>query len=186
MSTIIFDVDGTVLDLHTPWVKEYNRLTGSDLRLHQITDWYIPPFMPKLSEKEIVAIIADPLIYDEVEPIPGVWEVIEQLRKEQHTVLFASDCYPSLFRAKFMCLKRHGFLVEREDFWSVPIKYKHLLKCSAIIDDHNGIVNDHPNGILYCQPWNKWARMTPGKQFIYNWLDVDGAIETIYDVVFDD
>ena len=137
------DVDGVVADLHTVWVDIYNQQTGDTLRVSEITDWAVPPFMNKLSHYEAVQIIKDPSIYDYVEPIHGAIEAIEAIRAADMQPLFVTHCYRRQFRAKLNWLRRNGFTHHDDEVIAVSSEYKWVIGTDVLIDDNTRTVQSH-------------------------------------------
>ncbi len=175
MSLIIaVDVDDTVADLLTPWLRRYNERFPDEAVYktpEDVGSWNLVDAMPEHHRDPFWAML-DPSIYnrDEVQPIPGALEAVQRLRT-MGRVVFVTSCvgFTASVNAKFHWLVRHGFLPDakrhggQQDF--VPMIDKSLIKANFLIDDgpHNiqrfqgGLREDGRAGILIEHPHN-WSQ----------------------------
>lgn len=150
---ILFDIDGTIADLHTAWVKKYNHMTGNTNTVDDVTEWYIPNVLPDLTHEEHYEIISNPYIYVDVEPYPGALEFVEKHRK-YYQVGFVSHCPYSVVEAKFFWLKRFGFTHKFDEFLPMNSTMRRAMKVIALYDDRTETLNGLDHGWLIDRSWN--------------------------------
>jgi 5'(3')-deoxyribonucleotidase len=152
MSIVAFDVDGVVADLHTPWLKRYNKEYKDNLQAKDITHWEMQKFVK--SQCTNICKYLDPTIYSEVLPIPGALKAVNIARKEGHRVIFVTSVLTIQAGMKFTWLNEHGFDVQRHDY--VEAKDKSLIKADLLIDDYEGNLETFDGSrALFSQPWNQ-------------------------------
>ena len=179
---LIVDVDGCVLDLHTPWIAWYNEISGDNLSIEDITSWTIFPYMHRVSRAKVMGFVQDPYVYDHlVQPYPGAVEVINDLRRLGVNVLFASHTYRTVYAAKYDCLLRNGFLSKPDQFLAVPGQWKHLLQCDAIVEDNLETALSCRNSLIIKRPWNTEAPIW--MPFMVNWYDTEFAVSMLASVL---
>lgn len=147
---ILVDVDSTVADLMTEWLRRYNIDYRDNLSAEHITDWDMTQFVKR--EAKIYDYLKLPSLYHSVNPIKGAKKGVDYLREMGWRVVFVSA---GLWNAnkKFEWLKKHGFLASEKDF--VVAYDKSLVQGDVLIDDKIDNIKDFRGaGILFTQPWN--------------------------------
>lgn len=158
-STIAIDVDGTVADLHTPWLARYNRDFDDTLTIDKITDWALGAFVKPECGTGIFEYLHDPSIYDDVKPIPGALNAVLRLRNMGHRVIFVTSCNKHMSGRKFQWLADNGFIdtmygTISKDY--VEAHDKSLIRADVLIDDYAGnFAGFRGDNVLFLQPWNK-------------------------------
>lgn len=150
---VLFDVDGTIADLHSAWVYQYNKITGNHNRPDDITEWYVPAILSDLTQEQHVEIISDPGIYQRVRPYQGALAWVDSFR-EHYTIGFVSDCFPSNVQAKYEWLVDNLFLTREDFFISANSQQRSLIHCEALFDDRVDSVQNANYGWLVDRPWN--------------------------------
>jgi len=176
---IAFDVDGVLLDIHTPWIAWYNQEYGDSLTVDDVTDYYVPAFMPKANLADVMAFIQDPILYDELaQPIPGALDVVTDLQRRGAEIVFVSHTYPSVYDAKIRALMRYGFLANPAQYIACHSKYKYLVAADALIEDCEQTAIQHPGGMVFSRPWNQEAQAYI--PFISSYRPLDYVANLIY------
>lgn len=176
---VALDVDGVTLDIVTPWLKIYESRTGHHLKHDDIRTWMVSETATELSMAEHFEIIRDPRLYEQVQPYPGVVEAVELLKEHNFLVLFISDIFPGVYKAKSECLMRHGLMSFDRDLLGIQSHFKKNFMCGALVDDKPETVYAHQNGVMMLQPWNANILIPEGKGLIYTWLNPEHALDTI-------
>lgn len=160
--TILVDIDGVVANLLPAWVEIYNQRYNDDLRPGDITQWNMTQFVKPECGKDIYKILFEEELYEQVDPIPGAREGIEQLRETGHRVVFLSSGNEVSRGAKIRWLREHGFIepasqnpnargvinAEEED--------KELIRGDLMIDDYVGnLEQTEMPGVLFGAPYNQ-------------------------------
>jgi 5'(3')-deoxyribonucleotidase len=157
---IALDVDGILLDLHTPWLARYNRDYNDSLRVEQVTDWSIHKFVKPECGKKIYAYLDDdnPFndIYKVVNPIAGALQFVKTCR-DIGDVIFVTCPTEKSMGARYHCLKRHGFFNGTDDPQAqyIECKRKELIKADFLVDDcYDNCKSFGRNSIMFIRPWN--------------------------------
>jgi 5'(3')-deoxyribonucleotidase len=160
MLTIAIDIDGTIADLISVWLKEYNLDYHDNLRPSDITAWETHLFVKPECGKSIYTYLEWAEIYDEVLPIDLQNSVvaIERMRFLGHRVVFLTTSTLGASGAKFRWLVKHGFLDKKNMKDYVEATDKLLLRADILIDDKPSTCKAwYESGrfpILFTQPWN--------------------------------
>ena len=170
---IICDVDGTIADLHTPWLHRYNTRSGDILTKEGITSWHMSDFVMPEWRDRFFDILREPDLYNDVFPINGALPAIQELQRK-HRVVFTTSCVKGMADQKWEWLERHGFLPKRYSHKDLVITAdKSLLLGDLIIDDNFGHCKDfRGDALLFDQPWNRKAFTDPWCRRVGGWVDV--------------
>lgn len=141
--TVFVDVDGVAADLETAWLARYNEAYMDDLRPEDLGGWRMDDKVKPECGTKIYDYLEDPDLYDEVEPVEGALEGVDQLRRRGLHVVFATSSPNGSAGAKLRWLLKHGFLPAirvgstHPDY--IEIHSKGLLRGDILIDDgpHN-------------------------------------------------
>jgi len=156
---IAFDVDGVLNDLHTPWVKLYNKLSGDTLKVESIFDYDIRKFVLPSWKNKILELLNTPGLFLHAPIAEGAVEVVKKLLDAGHEVIFVSAFNPFYQSApeKGQWLEEHfsGIMTVGENIFFCSKKY--LVKFDILIDDspkNLELLSMKQMGILWNQPWN--------------------------------
>ena len=118
MKTIAVDVDGTVADLHTVWLARYNQDYNDNLQSNEIIAWNIHEFTKPECGKRMYEYIEYPSIYDDVLPINGSLEVINELKAKRKDlrIIYVTNSTLGTAGRKYTWLKHYGFLDKLDDY----------------------------------------------------------------------
>lgn len=139
---IAIDVDLTIVDTLTPWIKWFINKTGIPFGKEDITQYYIGSLM-KAKTKDYGIDGFDPNdywripdLYDYLSPLYDAYEVINSLIDDGLDIVFVSKCYPEHIDSKKDFLMAH--------FGQVPFvstSEKYMVRYDYFIDDHlNNII----------------------------------------------
>ncbi len=165
---IAIDIDGTLLDIHTPWLAKYNKISGDNLQPKDIKCYYFGDVVKPAYSQSIYS-MRTPDLYDYATPIPGAQCAIEKLKKDHQLVIISHDS------AKFARYKADAI---REYFQVNDIvfaKEKSCVRYDILIDDNP---KNNPD-ILFHQPWNSYAATRVGCYRANGWGDVVFAVKHI-------
>lgn len=127
---ILVDLDGIVVDLLGPWIREYNALYGDNLTLDQVDSWHLDECV-KCTKEEMLAIIQRPGYFDSLPPLPGAVAGVRALIAMGHDVKIATaPCGADSARAKLAWIERYF-----PGTGSFLCNDKHWIKADLIIDD---------------------------------------------------
>jgi 5'-nucleotidase len=175
---IALDVDGVLLDLHTPWLARYNRDYNDSLSVEQVTDWSIHKFVKPECGKRIYDYLDDE-IYNLVHPIPGALEFALSCR-EIGDVIFVTCPTETSMGARYHCLKRRGFFngIDDPQAQYIECKRKGLIKADFLVDDcYDNCKNFGRNSIMLIRPWN--AKLAHANYDISSAVTYADVIKTI-------
>jgi len=128
---ILIDLDSTVADIQTPWLRLHNEATGDGLELEDITSW--DTHLHCRSGAKVYEVIERPGFYSSLQPLPGAVEAVRKLWS-MHDVLIVTAT-PTAHGAaeKIEWVQRHlPFLTKRQ---VIVGHEKHLIRADALIDD---------------------------------------------------
>lgn len=158
---ILVDVDGVVADIHTAWLRSYNRDYNDTLQVSDIKAWAMHEFVKPECGKNIYRYLNFPDFYDDVLPIEGALEGVQILRDFGYRIVFVSAGFHEA-KARWLC--KQGFCVEfpyPDRSWSTPTDLilandKSLIRGDYLIDDRpDNLFGHSARGILFDQPWNQ-------------------------------
>lgn len=157
LDVLAIDVDGVVADLHPVWLARYNKDYNDNMTVEDWTEWNIENLVKPECGQKIFEYIREPNIYDEVKPIEGALEKIQDL-KNYHRIIYVTSSEPSVSGRKYYWLKEHGFVKNRMDY--VEALDKTLICARYLIDDDFYNVKNFTHGsnrfgILFDQIWNR-------------------------------
>lgn len=146
------DIDGTLLDIHTPWLAEYNRRSGDDLRVDQIIIWNAHLLMkPPWAEKYYT--YRTPELYEDVQPLPGAVEGVAALAEAGHTLVAITADGPEFVPVKQRLLEAYFPGIQHMVFSE---RKRNTVKIDLLIDDAR---HNEPD-ILLVRPWSKRSKTT--------------------------
>lgn len=160
------DVDGTVADLHTEWLKRYNREYKDTLEVKDWDTWDITTKIKKECGNKIFNYLLDPDLYDIVKPIQDSAQGVMIIRNEGHKILFISTCVPGTEKPKIDWLKRYGYIKSDKEFFSTG--EKQYIAVDVLIDDRPATLHALSKTtlpVLVTQPYN----MTENFLRLNNW-----------------
>jgi 5'(3')-deoxyribonucleotidase len=157
---VLVDVDGTVADIHVPWLGMYNADYHDRLTLAHITKWEMHELVKPECGRKIYKYLEDPKLYEKAPVIEGALNGVNTLRKMGHEIVFVSAGF---YFSKVEWLGKYGFL--SSDDWRnaedvVIASNKGLIKGDVIIDDYPKNL-DRAGAfmkILFRRPWNVGSR----------------------------
>jgi 5'(3')-deoxyribonucleotidase len=154
---VLVDVDGTVADIHVPWLGMYNADYHDRLTLAHITKWEMHELVKPECGRKIYKYLEDPKLYEKAPVIEGALSGVKQLRANGHKVVFVTA---GVYESKVLWLARNGFLLLEN--WRnatdvVIASDKSLIMGDALIDDYPVNLTNSPAFLkfLFGRPWNK-------------------------------
>lgn len=166
------DIDGVVADLLPEWVRWYNMDYEDELDWKSVNKWSVHEFVKEDCGKNVYKYIANPRIYDNVEPIENsVWGV-KKLRDMGYTVYFITHTPAGCEGRKYKWLNDNGFEVKPEEYYEASDKSpdKSLFATDFLIDDKDkNVEHAHGQGIVFTQEYNKELIGYPR---VNNWAEI--------------
>jgi 5'(3')-deoxyribonucleotidase len=166
------DVDDVLLDLMPRWLQEYNEEWDDALHVQDITSWDFYKFVLPACGKRIYNILS-PEMYDDVIPLVGARQFVQDIRDRGHTPRYITACgdpaktklHKAFAAAKWDCLLRHE--VAQEGELLLPGRDKSRAPVDMLIDDRIANVESFRNGlgVLFTQPWNRSSHLTRARSF---------------------
>lgn len=158
------DVDGTVADIHTPWLSLYNSDYGDNLQLDQITDWGIHKFVKPECGKDIYKYLRMGALYESAKPIKGAQTAVALLRHHDVRVVLITACVPGTAETKREWLARHQFFDSDDEYHKdyIVCSDKRLIDCHVLIDDGpDNVRSFFGKRLLFDRPWNRHVTEVP-------------------------
>ncbi len=164
----LIDIDDTIADLITVWLRRYNRKYKDNLKKESLTDWNLALFTKPECGNRIFEFIESPNLYNYIKPMPLALDGISALRNLGFEIVYNTYSTNGAAGSKFRWLQKHGFW-KKEDHY-IETKSKFLIKGDLMIDDgwHN-IEKFAGFSLLIDQPWNRKFNH-PNR--MYDWKDI--------------
>lgn len=140
---IAVDVDLTVFDTISPWLRWFDNLAGIKTNPKNLVQYDLIPYFKSVLESRGIHNV-NPFsfwfqkdLYDEMEPIEGCKEKLKELHEQGNKIVFVSKCEPEHLRSKKKALEYYfpfmsGFIDTGD---------KQYCKYDALIDDNVSLVN---------------------------------------------
>jgi 5'(3')-deoxyribonucleotidase len=159
---ILVDVDGTVANLNTEWLRRYNLDYQDNLTPDDLKEWEMTKFVKPTCGAKIYDYLDSPDLYDRVLPVPGSQMGVRLFRNWGHRVVFASAGVGAASN-KLHWLQEWGFYPGKHAQDFVSIYDKSLLRADFLIDDRDQNIVDFGDlrSILIDAPHNRtlqWQR----------------------------
>ncbi len=176
--TVGVDVDGVLADLHTEWLRRYNRDFNDTLTSEDVTDWNISDFVkPEALVKNANGIaplfqyLQDPDLYECTPEILGARAGLEYIRKRDHDVVLVSSCVMNQADMKMRWVVDHKM---------VKPASKQYLKVDALIDDRDKNVKETQGyRVLFDSPWNWKSDPNDYDYRMLSWANIEETVDRI-------
>lgn len=151
MRTILLDIDGVFIDIHTPLLEAANREFGTAYTLSSVTDFDFRKCLRREHGEWILkTYFQNPELYDDKEPDPSALRTVEYWRDHGYRVLAVSAPMDGHVQSKWRFLRR---------FFPINDIYicgdKNLVQGDVLIDDAAHNLNEWPGPIIcFNKPWN--------------------------------
>jgi 5'(3')-deoxyribonucleotidase len=169
---IFVDIDDTIINTVTAWVRWLNADYGLNVKVEDIKEWDMCKAFPMLEKQDVYSPLFDEVFWETVEAFPEAIEVLERLNKK-HDVFFVSATHPSNVSNKVLrCVHRFFPYITSKQY--IFMYYKSFLDGDIIIDDrpenliyskckykflidksHNQTFNCRDNDVELAKDW-KW------------------------------
>lgn len=136
MSVIAVDVDLTVVDTLTPWMRQFKTRTGEFIKNESGSYDLLPEMSEIIKRKGIknydpYSFWCLPDLYDDMEPVPYCVDELRKLQLMGNQIVFVSTCIPTHIDSKKRFLNKYfpwadGF---------IDTKDKHFVAYDVLIDD---------------------------------------------------
>lgn len=150
------DIDGTINNMCECVLKVYNEDSGDNLKVEDITDYYMEKFVKEEFKKNFHKYFVDKRVWKQVEINKEAKEYISKLNSEGYTVYFVTSTEPENISKKASWLQR--------EFPDINIR-KRLIRCynkqllsglDILVDDYSkNLVDGNYVKILLDKPWNR-------------------------------
>lgn len=178
--TILIDVDDTVHFLLKAWVEYLNKKYDQSVDWMLIRELDITKAYPTLRYSEIYGALQDPELWDMVEPIPFAAGVIDELKKEGHTIYFVTSSYFKTIPEKFSrTIFKYFPMIDWEHV--IVATNKQMIRGDVLIDDgpHNLEGGDFAK-ILVSSPHNfDYPAEEHGMVRASSWFDIYNEIQKL-------
>jgi len=152
MKIIAVDVDGVVAENHVEWLARYNRDYNDTLTKDDWISWGIDKFVKPECGLKIYNYLKDPTLYDNIKPISGALETINDLSKK-YRIIYVTATPIEASGVKYNWLKKYNFITRIQDY--VECSDKSLILADYLIDDNiDNIKTFSGVGYIFTQPWN--------------------------------
>lgn len=142
--TILIDMDDTIEDFISAWVKVLNEKYGKSVLPEDIKDWKIKLFYPDLTDEEIVAPVTEGDFWKNVKPKEYAVRYIKKLKEEGYRVYICTASYYATIKEKL-----DYALFPYFDFFTyddiIIAHKKQMIKADILVDDgvHNLVGGDY-------------------------------------------
>lgn len=155
------DADGVIVDLLTPWLFRYNIMYEDSLTLEQFAGKHdIHKNVKPSCGEDVYKLIETGWFFENLDPMPGAIETINNLIERKHTVLIVTSYSENgdIAHGKVNWFKRYiPKVIENKGLILCPARMKKYIKCDVFIDDYIKNVREHAkenesNGNFYITP----------------------------------
>lgn len=176
MSIVAIDVDLTLIDTGTSWLKWLNRKSGKRLSLEDCGyDYNLATSFPEV--KDPYSYWRQKDLYDGLIPRDDALRIVARLCKE-HSVVFVSAVKGDHHKSKYNFLKRwfpnmQGFIATKE---------KNFVKCDMLIDDRNSFLNLMPEEVIKIKidtPYTQDQPLSTKVIHCRDWFDIYNKLQEI-------
>ena len=183
---IAVDIDNTLNSLTEAVLSVYNEDSGDNLALSDITEYRIEDFVKSEFKNKFYQYFLDKKVWKQIYVQPHCREVLAQLHREGHMIIFVTTTEPeNLPKKKNWLIRNFPFIDVRHSLYSCPTKQ--LIKCDILIDDHIGnLVGDREYySICIDYAWNRkeWADKEPCFTRVKDWNEIPDRINMIADLL---
>jgi 5'-nucleotidase len=171
LKDVLVDIDGVCLDMLPELLKYYNAEYCDNVQVSDITDWGIEQFIKPECGTKIFEWFYKPMLYDNVLPIPGALDGINELKTMGCRVIYVTS---GVNTGKIDCMKRHGFLDPKRfsDPDLIIAHDKSFIHGDFMVDDYVKNLNSNKHvkyGILFNQIHNKEAMSHSTRAYFRAW-----------------
>lgn len=150
------DIDGTINNMCECVLKVYNEDSGDNLKVEDITNYYIENFVKEEYKKDFHKYFVDKRVWKQVEIDREAKEYIAKLNSDGHIIYFVTSTEPENISKKASWLQR--------EFPDINIR-KRLIRCydkqllfglDILIDDYDkNLIDGNYLRVLFDKPWNQ-------------------------------
>ena len=177
---IMCDIDNVLNNLAERSVAFYNKQSGKDIQLADITTYHCEDCLPLEDAMGIISSFKEKALWDSLTPSTGSQRALKQMLRQGHCIYLATATDPINFNWKIDWLQKYFPFIPSDNV--IRIIDKSLLKCDVMIDDHlDNLIGNMCERIVIDSPWNR----STSKDFSYsiyrahNWDDVIKFINDI-------
>lgn len=190
MATIGVDFDLTVVDCvfqQGGWIDHQNAMSYHYISKEQFSvmkeiDYNLGKYYPDLTESESFSFWKDTSLYQKLKPYQGAVEVINNLAKKGHKIVFISHCQTNHFKSKVVAAKE-WFDIPKESFGFLATKEKHFVNVDVMIDDRNVFLNSFSDKVIkikFDTPYTQCEDLEVSLDFhSSNWHDIGNFLEDV-------
>lgn len=147
------DIDNTIWDLVSPWIKCYNYRYDDDVQYSDIVKYDFFDITTKATREELFNIISSGEFWAFIKPYEYSREYLEKLNNEFELYIVTSTSYKTSRKKFEKFFELFPFI--REDQLIIT-SHKDILNIDIIVDDYiNHLSNDGHIRFLIDQPYNK-------------------------------
>lgn len=130
---ILVDLDGVAADLHGKWLAAYNAWWQDELtRADLVRTYHVHENVAERCAERVYDIILEPGFFDDLVPLPGAVESIEELRESHEVLVCTAAAGPDSARAKLEWCARH---LDMDRKHVILTHRKELVACDVFVDD---------------------------------------------------
>ena len=172
------DIDGTINNMCECVLKVYNEDSGDNLKVEDITNYYIENFVKEEYKKDFHKYFVDKRVWKQVEIDREAKEYIAKLNSDGHIIYFVTSTEPENISKKASWLQK--------EFPDINIR-KRLIRCynkqllsglDMLVDDYEkNLIGGNYLKALLDKPWNRNVEAYRCNMArVYNW-------KQLYDVI---
>lgn len=170
------DVDDTVADFTTEWVRRYNIEYNDKQTNDDVKGWNVEEYLYKATRNQLFNLLRAPDFYKHVSPLRGARDGIYRLLSLGHRVVYVTSCVEGTMDQKRQWLLDWGFLTPQNshrDF--IAATDKSLINVDVLFDDRVSTVEEFPGcAFLISSPANRGAQTK--RRRIRGMQDADWAL----------
>ena len=190
MTTIGVDFDLTVVDCvfqQGGWIDHLNAMSYHYISKEHFANmkeinYDLGKYYPDLTESESFSFWKDTSLYQKLKPYKGAVEVINNLARQGHKIVFISHCQQNHFKSKVVAAKE-WFDIPKESFGFLATKEKHFVNVDVMIDDRNVFLNSFGDKVIkikFDTPFSQCEDLKTSLDFhSNNWHNIGKFLEEV-------
>lgn len=177
---VCVDIDSVLNDLMPKSLALYNKRTGKNITMDQLTAYNLYECLNEEDSAGIIRLFEEEELWNSLMPLKGSQSGLQKLCNK-HDVYLATATHEINFKWKCDWIKKYFSFFDTNKI--IRIKNKALLRCDIMVDDHlsNLINNIGCERVVLSYPWN----ISLQKDYTYsiyrceNWSDIVNTINEI-------
>lgn len=169
---LLIDMDQTICDLITPFLKIYNRECNDNLTINDITEYNLANFVKSEYKHKVVEIFTTPGFFLNLEPLPYSIEVLNRLKRSHSIWIVTKPMKGKSVDEKVEWVRHYLPFLESNLIFTDK---KYMIRGDMLFDDCPEYIADfHSNTVVMDYPYNRNVR---ADFRVNNWLEFEQIVK---------